>query len=130
MITAKSTGPKYQVSFTDGLHECVSDASEDKGGCSSGFRPHDLLEAALATCLNIWLSIYADNHDIPVSDIQTTVSLDRSRPNEVIFNFSITISGALSSSEKQKLVSVAKTCPIHKTLTKKLTLKSVQQVQP
>lgn len=122
MITAKSGISKYQVDFTDGLHEGVSDTTEDKGGTNSGFRPHDLLEAALATCLNMWLRMHADNHNYPVSHVETTVSLDRSRPNEVIFNFSINISGSLSSPEKQKLISVAKTCPVHKTLTKKLTL--------
>lgn len=122
MITAKSQEPKYQVLFTNGLHECVADTTEANGGDNGGFRPHDLLEAALATCLNMWLKMYADNHNIPVSHVETTVSLDRSHPDEVIFNFSINISGSLSSSEKQKLISVAKTCPIHKTLTKKLTL--------
>lgn len=122
MITAKSGEAKYQVHFTDGLHKGVSDTTEDKGGANGGFRPHDLLEAALATCLNMWLRMYADNHNLPVSHVETTVSLDRTRSDEVVFNYSLNISGSLSSSEKQKLISVAKTCPIHKTLTKKLTL--------
>ena len=125
MITAKSRAPKYQVFFTDGLHQGVADTTADKGGGNSGFRPHDLLEAALATCLNIWLSMFANNHGIPVAQVETRVSLDRSRSDEVIFNYSIDISGALSGSEKQKLLSAARTCPVHKTLAKKLTLKAV-----
>ena len=125
MITAQSQEQNYQVLFTDGLHTGVSDTTEDKGGGNSGLRPHDLLEAALATCLNMWLKMYAEDHNIPVSNVETTVSLDRSLPDEVVFNYSLKISGALSNSEKQTLLSVAKTCPVHKTLTKKLTIKPV-----
>jgi len=125
MITAQSKEQNYQVLFTDGHHTGVSDVSEDKGGSNSGLRPHDLLEAALATCLNMWLRMYANNHSIPVSNVETTVSLDRSRPDQVIFIYSLDISGTLSSSEKKKLISIAKTCPIHNTLTKEITIKSV-----
>ena len=125
MITAQSQEQNYQVLFTDGLHTGVSDTTEDKGGGNSGLRPHDLLEAALATCLNMWLKMHADTHNIPVSNVETTVSLDRSLPDEVVFYYSLKISGALSDSEKQKLLSVAKTCPVQNTLTKKMTIKSV-----
>lgn len=125
MITATSGEPKYQVQFTDGLHEGVSDTTEDKGGGNSGFRPHDLLEAALATCLNMWLRMYADNHHIAVSQIETTVTLDRSRDDEVVFNYSLEISGQVTIAEKQKLTAAAATCPVHKTLSKKLTLNPV-----
>ncbi len=99
--------------------------TEDKGGSNSGFRPHDLLEAALATCLTIWLRMYAHNHGISVANVEATVSLDRSRTDEVIFNYSLDISGSLTSTEKQTLLSAAETCPVHKTLSKKLTIQSV-----
>ena len=125
MITANSRDQDYQVFFTDGHHTGVSDVKEDKGGGNSGFRPHDLLEAALATCLNIWLRMYARDHGISVSHIETKVTLDRSKSDEVIFNYSLDISGSLTSAERKLLASAAQTCPVHKTLSKKLTIKSV-----
>jgi putative redox protein len=125
MITAKSQDQDYQVHFTDGLHTGVSDVQEDKGGSNSGFRPHDLLEAALATCLNIWLKMYADDHDISVSGIETKVALDRSQTDEVIFHYSLDISGSLTGDERKLLLSAAQSCPVHKTLSKKLTIQSV-----
>lgn len=124
MITAKSQDQDYQVNFTDGLHTGISDVTKDKGGGNDGFRPHDLLEAALATCLNIWLRMYAREHDISVSHIETKVSLDRSQTDEVVFNYSLDISGSLTNTEKELLVSAAQTCPVHKTLSKKLKIKS------
>ena len=125
MITAKSQEQNYQVVFTDGFHTGIADVNEDKGGSNSGFRPHDLLEAALATCLNMWLRMYADENDLSVVHIETTVSLDRSPTDEVVFNYSLDIAGSLSSAERQQLVSAAQSCPVHKTLSKKLTIQPV-----
>ena len=124
MITAKSREQDYQVLFSDGRHTGRSDVTEDKGGSNGGFRPHDLMEAAFATCLNIWLRMYADDHGISVSHIETTVSLDRSRTDEAIFTYSLDISGSLTDAERQTLVSAAETCPVQKTLSKKLTVQS------
>ena len=125
MINAKSQDQDYQVLFTDGLHTGLSDVTEGKGGGNSGFRPHDLLEAALATCLNIWLRMYARDHDISVSHVETKVSLDRSQSEEVVFPYSLDISGSLTSTERELLLSAAQSCPVHTTLSKKLTINSV-----
>lgn len=124
MITATSQEANYQVSFTDGEHTALSDTTEDKGGGNSGFRPHDLLEAALASCLAMWLKMYATNHGYKVSTVESKVSIDRSQPDETIFNYSIDISGDLTEDEKEKLLQVAKTCAVHKTLSKKIAFTS------
>ena len=124
MITATSREENYQVSFSDGVHTALSDTTEDKGGGNSGFRPHDLLEAALASCLAMWLKMYATNHGYAVSAVESTVSIDRSQPDETIFNYSIDISGELTEEELEKLLQVAQTCAVHKTLSKKISFVS------
>lgn len=125
MITAVSQQSNYRVSFTDGVHTGLADTTEDKGGGNSGFRPHDLLEAALATCLSMWLKMYATNHGYNVSAVEANVSIDRSQPDETIFNYTLDISGDLAEGEQEKLLQVAKTCAVHKTLSKKISFKSL-----
>ena len=66
MIYSTSELPPYRTRFSDGTHEGVSDTTADKGGHNCGFGPHDLLEAALANCVNMTVRMYADNHDIPI----------------------------------------------------------------
>ena len=39
-----------------------SDNTPDKGGKGAGFRPHELLEAALACCMNMSVRMYAESH--------------------------------------------------------------------
>ncbi len=53
MIECRSDEARYKTIFTNGIHETCADTTADKGGGNAGFRPHDLMEAALASCLNM-----------------------------------------------------------------------------
>jgi len=127
MIKSKSAQPPYRTHFTNGLHEAYADTTEDKGGAGSGFRPHDLLEAALSTCLNMEVKIFAEHHNIPLSEVHTEVRLDRSHPDETIFKYSVEIVGPLSDDQRQKLIRAAKACSVHKTLSKKLSFENLNE---
>ncbi|MFQ5342238.1 MAG: OsmC family protein [Anaerolineae bacterium] len=121
MVTCMSLETRYQSLVTNGKHEALSDTTEDKGGSHSGFRPHELLEAALASCLNIWLRMYADEHGIPLGEVFTRVSLDRTTPGEVVFEYDVELAGPLTDAQRHRLMQVAKTCPVHQTLSKRIS---------
>ncbi|HVN49101.1 MAG TPA: OsmC family protein [Bacteroidota bacterium] len=123
MITTHNEPLQYQTTFTNGTHSALADTTEDKGGHNSGFRPHELLEAALASCINMHVRMYAQHHNVPLEKIQTIVSLDRSNPAQVVFNYSIELSGSLSPEQKEKLHHIAKTCPVHQTLSKAILIR-------
>lgn len=124
MVRSKNAHSEYRSLFMNGLHEAYADTTEDKGG-GSGYRPHDLLEAALSTCLNVEIRIHADHHNIPLSEVRTEVWLNRSQPNETIFKCSIEVVGPLSDDQRQKLLHVAKVfCSVHKTLCQKLSFEN------
>lgn len=118
MICATSELTPYQTRFTDGEHQGISDTTADKGGQHSGFRPHDLLEAALATCVNMTVRMYADNHAIPLRSVTTKVSIDRSLPDETVFRYEVDLDGELTPVQKGKLLHAANACPIRRTLSK------------
>jgi putative redox protein len=123
MITTHNEALQYQTTFNNGTHTAFADTTEDKGGHNSGFRPHELLEAALASCINMHLRMYAQHHNVPLENIQTTVSLDRNKPDQVVFNYSIDLSGPFSSKQKEKMYEIAKTCPVHQTLSKTISIR-------
>lgn len=122
MITTQNDTERYKTFFTNGNHSGVSDTTEKNGGANAGFRPHDLLEAALASCLNIWVRMYAENHHIPLSSVTTRVDIDRSDPESVVFKYAIDIDGNITEDQRRKLLQIATTCPVHKTLSKKISL--------
>ena len=123
MITTTSENSPYQVRFSNGTHWGVSDTTPDKGGGSSGFRPHELLEAALGSCLNMHVRMYADNHGISIGKVTTKVTLDRSNPDKAIFSCSIGFSEDLSRDQVAKLMQVSAACPVHNTLSREIVIR-------
>ena len=59
MIKCSSKATPFETDFTNGKHTGKADAPKEKGGGDTAFNPHELLEAALGCCLNIWLRVYA-----------------------------------------------------------------------
>jgi len=124
MITGTSESTPYCTRFSDGTHEGFADTSTEKGGRNAGFRPPDLLEAALATCVNIAVRVYANNHGIPLDGMTTRVELDRSRPDETVFRYDVQFHGELTAEQKQKLSLAANACTVRRLLSKTVRFES------
>ena len=125
MITTTSSTAPYQVLFSDGIHNCACDTTADKGGNNAGFRPHDLLEAAVGSCINMWLQMYANQHHLPLKTVQTKVTINRKNPEKVIFEYKIDLVGDLTPEQYNKLLKVASTCPVGRTLSKEICFKNL-----
>ncbi len=117
MIKTASEKEPFKVSFTNGKIVSVSDNTPEKGGHGDGFRPHDMLEAALACCMNMSVRMYAQEHSLPVENVATTVELDRSEPGRACFRYSVEMGGPLSEDDKQEILEMLKNCPVRRTLS-------------
>lgn len=120
MIISTSEPTPYRTRFSDGTHEATADTTADKGGSQAGFRPHDLLEAALANCVNMSVRMYADHHDISLAGVTTRVTLDRHLEEEVVFRYEVELDGDLTPDQKRALLAAARACPVRKTLSKRI----------
>jgi putative redox protein len=120
IVTSSETTP-YRTRFSSGGHDAYADTTVDKGGGGSGFRPHELLEAALATCVNMHVRMYADGHGIALGQVSTTVVVDRSQPSNAVFKYTVELAGQLSTEERRKLIQIAETCPVRKTLSRTIS---------
>lgn len=118
MITAQSQTPPYRVSFTDGEHEAIADAAEESGGGNSSFSPHAYLEAALATCVTMTVRMYADRRNIPLTNVQTKVRLEKGASEESVFQYEVLLEGELTPEQREKLAYIATVCPVRRSLTK------------
>jgi putative redox protein len=121
MISTKSREARYLVQFTNGTQTCAADVLPMKGGCGAGFGPHELLEASLACCINMWIRMQADKLGIPVGTIDASVVLKRDHPEEAIFEYTLKIGGDLSEAQRTALLQAADDCPVRRTLLKKLS---------
>ena len=120
MIRATNEPAPYRTRFSDGEHECLADTTPAKGGGNSGFRPHDLLEAALASCINMTVRMYAAHHGIPLGTVAVKVSLDRGNPEETVFRYEVDVDGNLTPAQRDQLLHAARACPVSRTLAKRI----------
>ena len=117
MISATSETPRYRTRFSNGAQEAFADNTPDKGGGGAGFRPHELLEAALACCINMSVRMAADKHAIPLDAVTTRVRLERGAEG-VLFHTEIELHGdSLTPEQRARLVAAAKACPVRRTLS-------------
>jgi putative redox protein len=117
MISAGCEAPRYRTRFSNGTHEAFADTTPDKGGGTAGFRPHELLEAALASCVSISVRMAAEKHAIPLDAVSTRVRLDRGAEGAV-FHTEIEIHGdSLTPEQRARLLDAAKACPVRRTLS-------------
>lgn len=123
MTTASIASTHYSVRLQDGRHEFLSDEPLNIGGSDTGPAPDELLEASLASCTAITLRMYADKKNWPVAEIEVTVSLER-QVNKTLFTRSIRINGTIDEEQRQRLLEIAKNCPVSKTLMGEVEINS------
>jgi putative redox protein len=127
MVEGKSTETPYRIVLSTGTHSVVADATREKGGGDGGFRPHDLLEAALAGCIAMAVRMAADGRRIALSGVTARVRLDRTTPDETVFEYEVELEGDLTEQEKATLLRYAGNCPVRQTLSKKISFRTMDR---
>lgn len=125
MISSKNLPEKYLTSISDGKHEALTDAPEAMGGKSAGFKPVELLEAALSSCINIVLRVAADARAIPLAGITVHVKLNQDNKDESVFEYSIDMQGELTDEQRATLLHAVAGCPVKKILSGAVSFKHI-----
>lgn len=102
-----------------GDHQLTTDVSSAEGGEDLGPSPHDLYDAALASCKALTVMWFARKKNIPVTHIDTRIERDDSDERQGIYRLStqLIIHGDISEVEFSQLSAVAEKCPVHKLMT-------------
>jgi putative redox protein len=116
MTTASIASTAYRAEIRNGRHVLTADEPLNLGGGDTGPAPDELLEAALASCTAITLRMYANRKEWPVNEINVAVLLER-KDDKTFFTRNIQVEGALDEVQKERLLQIAKACPVSKTLS-------------
>jgi len=120
MITAVNGPENYRVELGNGSRTIQADVNAEKGGGGNGFRPHELLAAAYASCLNISVRMILDRLKMPYSGVRVEVDLDRGVEGKTIFLSRIQIDGDIPEEDKRKVLALASNCPVRQTLSQQI----------
>ena len=118
-LTASSQaipGTLRQDVVIDGTHHLVTDEPACFGGDGSAPAPHELLPAALASCISTTLVMYGRTKDWDLGDVRVDVVYDNhSTPRR--FEIDVFLGGSLSDAQLQRLEKVAASCPLRRSLS-------------
>ena len=118
IVTRLSTLPMAQT-VQIRTHSFVADTAVDGGGSDAGPSPHDLYDAALASCKALTVTWYANHKGLPLTDVRVEVERDASEERHGVYKLAATVhlSGDLTDTQRAELLAVAAKCPIHKLMT-------------
>ncbi len=109
------SGSLRQDILVDGRHHVFTDEPEAVGGDGSAPAPHELLPAALASCISTVLVMYARTKEWDLGDVSVDVDYDHhATPRR--FDIAITLTGDLTEDQRVRLEKVAATCPVRRSL--------------
>lgn len=96
-----------------------TDAPKDNHGKGENFSPTDLVATALGSCILTVMGIAARAMDIDLSGARVSVRKEMAtNPIRRIGKLEVTVNIplALEEAQKQKLIDIAHTCPVHQSL--------------
>ena len=138
-VVVRETGQgRFQQEVTVGTHRFLADEPVEVGGLDSGPGPYDLLLAGLGACTAMTLRLYAERKALPLERV--TVRLNHSRIHAADcadcetkdgmldrIDRAISLRGALDAEQRRRLLEIADKCPVHRTLTSEIDIRTVEQ---
>jgi putative redox protein len=137
VVVAETGNGKFQQEITIGPHRLIADEPVAVGGLDSGPGPYDLLMAALGACTAMTLRLYADHKKLPLERVSVALSHSKIHAQDCAecetkegkvdrIERVLTLTGALSDDERRRLVEIADKCPVHRTLTSEINIRTVE----
>jgi uncharacterized OsmC-like protein len=134
-VIIRSSAP-FRSEVEAGPHRWVLDEPTEAGGTNEGPTPYDMLAAALGGCTAMTLHYYARREKLPLEHVAVRVSHDRQHVKDCAdcsstqgfihrFKVEIAVKGPLTAEQREKLASIARRCPVARTLQAEMKVDEV-----
>ena len=126
-------GAAFRNDVEAGNHHLVADEPAEAGGTDAGPTPYDFLAAALGGCTSMTMRVVAKRENIPLDGAEIQITSDRMYAKDCAdctsttgyihrFDVRIKLIGNLTDAQRERLLAVAKRCPVAKTLTSEIRI--------
>jgi putative redox protein len=134
-VVVCGNGANFAQEIVAGAHHLTADEPAAAGGTDSGPTPYDLRLAALGACRSMTVGMYARRKKWPLEGV--IVRLRHSRihaadcatceTKEGILDRierELELAGPLAAEQRAKLLQIAESCPVHRTLKSQINIQS------
>ncbi len=138
VVVGETGEGRLQQEIIVGRHRLLADEPTAFGGLDSGPNPYDLLLAALGACTAMTLRLYAERKNLPLA--RASVALKHARIHAADcancetkegmidrIDRTITLEGALDEAQRARLLEIADKCPVHRTLTSEIEIRTSER---
>ena len=126
---------KYTQKIHSGRHELFADEPADVGGNDAGPNPYAYLLMGLGACTSMTLRMYAEHKQLPLQRVRVRLSHRKVHAKDCSdcgtregkideITREITLEGELTDEQRQRLLEIANRCPVHRTLTSEIKVRS------
>jgi uncharacterized OsmC-like protein/pimeloyl-ACP methyl ester carboxylesterase len=140
VVVRETRHGRFQQEISAGRHRFLADEPVAVGGLDSGPGPYDLLLAALGACTAMTLRLYAERKALPLEQVAVALTHDRIHASDCEdcetkegmidrIERAITLRGALDATQRKRLMEIADKCPVHRTLTSEVDIRTVERAE-
>ena len=121
--TTKAAAGAVATQLAIGPHYLIADVSRENGGDDLGPDPHELLDATLAACTALTMTLYAKRKGMRLANVKVSIDHDES---DGVYRMrrDVKLIGELSADERTRLLDIANRCPVHRTLSGRFEIAS------
>jgi putative redox protein len=135
-VTFEEAGPgQFAGIVKAGRHVLSADEPFAAGGTDTGPGPYEYLTAALGACTAMTLRMYVKRKGWAVGRISVFVTHDHVHAEDCVdcetrdvkldrITRTIRVEADLDDERRQRLLEIANKCPVHRTLTSKITIET------
>jgi uncharacterized OsmC-like protein/pimeloyl-ACP methyl ester carboxylesterase len=135
VVVTETRRSRLQQEVAAGRHRLIADEPVAVGGQDSGPNPYDFLLAALGTCTSMTLRLYAERKALPLERVTVRLKHSRIHAEDCAecetregmvdrIERAIAFEGALDDAQRKKLLEIADKCPVHRTLTSEINIRT------
>ncbi len=115
VVARRQDGFAHEVEI-EGGHTIVVDEPTEAGGADTGPSPTRLLAASLASCTAVTMEMYAARKGWEIGEVEVDVDVAYDGYAPSSFAVTLRLSPELSDEQRQRLVTIAAKCPVHKVI--------------
>ena len=135
VVVVRGSSKGFAQEVVIGRHHLTADEPADLGGTDSGPSPYELLLAALGACTSMTVAIYARRRQWPLEEVSVRMKhskihaedCDSCETKEGMLDrveSEIELAGELTAEQRAKLLEIAQKCPVRRTLTSEIDVRT------